>query len=420
MLLHPEKNKRNYFLDLSLSSHASVAKTSFAFVFGLFSLFPARAALAQDNPWALTGSAKAYFYTVGKQPLGGSEGGWVLDSPFRLRLLYKPDGVLTLEAAGEMESLDQSDTGGSNAAFLPPVSAYRLADFTNPLAGPSAGDGERFLQNLDRLSASLHLGKWDVVLGRQVVSFGSARLVNPTDVLAPFNFETRDQENRSGVDALRVRYAWGEFGELDSGYVAGKNFQWDQSAAFLRTRFKLGGVDSSILGMIFKQNVLGGLDLQGSLGGAGWWAEGAWVWPHDGDAGYGRLTAGTDYYFAGDVDATIEYHFNGAGQQDASRYLDLNPTAYGAGTVYLLGRHYLAPSLSWQADPLLSLQGQAVMNLTDGSWWFLAHAEYNALENLYADVGLAQPVGSGPRNFLPASEFGLYAAFQYAALRFYF
>ena len=402
------------------SSHSSVAKTFFVFAFGLSYLVSARVASAQDNPWTLTGSAKAYFYTVGQQPLGGSNGGWVLDSPFRLRFLYKPDGVLALEAAGEMESLDQSDTGGSSAAFLPPVSSYRLADFSNPLAGPATGGGEKLLQNLDRLSASLHLGKWDVVLGRQVVSFGSARLVSPTDVLAPFNFQARDQENRSGVDALRVRYAWGEFGELDGGYVAGKDARWDQSAAFLRTRFKLGGVDSSILGMVFRENVLGGLDLQGSLGGAGWWAEGAWVFPQEGGADYGRLTTGADYYFAGDVDATIEYHFNGAGQQDAGRYLDLNPAAYGAGTVYLLGRHYLAPSLSWQADPLLSLQGQAVMNLTDGSWWFLAHAEYNALENLYVDVGLAQPVGSRPQNFLPTSEFGLYAAFQYAALRFYF
>ncbi|HVZ79868.1 MAG TPA: hypothetical protein VHE12_03605 [bacterium] len=376
-------------------------------------------AWAQESPWGLTGSVKTYFYSVGSAPLGGS-GGWVLDSPFRLRLLYKPDDVLTLEAAEELESLDQSGTGGSTGTFLTAISPYRLADLSNPVAGPSSGDGERLLQDLDRLSIAIHQGKWEMTLGRQVVSFGSAHLVNPTDVLAPFNFQARDQENRSGVDALRVRYAWGDFGEMDAGYVAGKDARWDQSALFVKPHFHLGGMDVSLLSMLFRENHLLGVDLQGSLGGAGWWSEGAWVWPKNGDTAYGRLTLGVDQYFAGDLDLSVEYHFNGAGQQDASRYLDLNPTAYGAGTVYFLGRHYLAPALSWQADPLLSLQGQAVMNLTDGSWWLVLHAEYNALENLYADVGMAQPVGSGLEGFLPTSEFGLYPAFQYADLRFYF
>ena len=377
-------------------------------------------ALGADDPWALTGSAKTYFYRVGKQPLGGSQGGWVLDSPLRLRLLYKPDEVLTLEAADGLESLAESGAGGSATGFLPPLSSYRLEDFPNPLAGSSTGDGEKILQNLDRLSASFHLGKLDVTLGRQVVSLGSARLVNPTDVLAPFNFQALDQENRSGVDAIRLRYAWGEFAGQDIGFVAGKDARWDQDAVFVRPHFRAWGVDTSVLGMVFRENKLAGLDLQGSFGGAGWWAEGAWVWPKNGNPDYGRLTAGADYYFAGDLDASLEYHFNGAGRPQAAQYLGLNSTAYGSGTVYLLGRHYLAPALRLQADPLLSLQGQAVMNLTDGSWWLLAHAEYNVLENFYADLGLTQPIGAGPSGFLPQSEFGLYSAFQYAALRFYF
>ncbi|HET9869468.1 MAG TPA: hypothetical protein VFR02_03085, partial [bacterium] len=337
-----------------------------------------------------------------------------------LRLLYKPDTVLTVEAAEELDPLYRSGSGGAAADFLPPVSAYRLIDFSNPLAGSADGNGGKLSQDLDRLSASLHLGRLDIVLGRQVVAFGSARLVNPTDVLAPFHFQTLDQENRSGVDAMRLRYAWGEFGELDGGYVAGKDARWDDSAAFLRLHFRPGGLDSSVLAMAFQENFLAGLDLQGSLGGAGWWAEGAWVEPHLPGGGYGRLSTGADYYFTGDLDASLEYHFNGAGKASPSDYLDLDPTAYGAGTVYLLGRHYFSPSLSWQADPLLSLQAQAVMNLGDGSWWGLVHAEYNALENLYADLGLAQPIGAGPQGSLPRSEFGLYPAFQYADLRLYF
>jgi len=395
-----------------------VAQKFFLFALLLSSLASAGAAQA-DNPWTFSGSVKTYAYSLGREPLAGSAGEFLSYSPFRLRLLYKPDAVLTVEAAGELDSLYQSGANGSLGAFLPPVSSYRLFDFSNPLAGPQDGDGERLLQNLDRLNASFHWGNLDVILGRQVVSFGSARLVNPMDVLAPFNFQTLDQENRSGVDALRLRYAWGEFGEWDGGFVAGKDAGWGQDAVFLKPHFRLGGLDTSVLGMVFQENLLAGLDLQGSLGGAGWWAEGAWVWPHNGDAGYGRWSAGADYYFTGDVDASLEYHFNGAGRQDASQYLNLNPTAYGAGTVYLLGRHYLAPSLSWQAGPLLSLQGQAVMNLTDGSWWLLLHAEYNALDNLYVDLGVAQPIGAGLQGFLPQSEFGLYPAFQYADLRFY-
>ena len=86
----------------------------------------------------------------------------------------------------------------------------------------------------------------------------------------------------------------------------------------------------------------------------------------------------------------------------------------------MLGRHYLAPSLSWQADPLLSLQAEVLTDLTDGSFLTVLSGEYNLSENWYANLGALLPVGAAPTGFAPSSEFGLYPAFFYGAGRFYF
>jgi hypothetical protein len=380
------------------------------------------AAQAQEAQPEISGSIKTHLYLVGEAPLGGVSGGWILDSPLRLRLFYKPGDVFSLETAGEVSNRFQSGSSASSAGFfLPPPSSYRLADFSNPLAGPASGNGDQLLANLDRLSASFHFGGADLTLGRQVVSFGSARVVNPTDVLAPFNIQTRDQENRSGVDAVRFQYDWGAFGGLDAGWVLGKNASWADSAVFLRPHFQAAGWNFSILGMDFRENLLAGLDLQGSLAGAGVWAEGAWVQTKTPDASYARLSAGSDYNFTGDVYGTLEYHFNGAGQFDASNYFTLShPEAYRAGTVYLLGRHYLVPSLSFQVTSLLSAQAEVLTNLTDGSFLGVLNTEYNAAENWYLNLGGMQPVGGKPSGVTPSSEFGFYPAFLYASVRFYF
>jgi hypothetical protein len=374
------------------------------------------------SPLQLSGSLKTYVAHMGGSSSSNDVDSALWDTPLRLRLFYQTRETFSLEVAEELNlrhrshpSLSASPLGATEPSL------YRLLDPARYLSGSPGKIGASVLQNLDRLALALHFGRVDLIVGRQVVSFGSGRAVNPTDLLAPFDPQNPDTENPSGVDAFRVRVAWGSMGELDVGYVAGHRATWDESALFLKPRFRLFQIDVAPLAMAFHRNFLAGIDLQGSIGGAGTWCEGAWVQPKASDGPYLRVSAGSDYNLRGNLYGFLEYHFNGAGESSPEDYLrPSHPTAYREGSVFLRGRHYLIPALHWQATALLNIQVEASLNLGDGSLLPSLHAEYNLARNLYLDLGAAFPIGRDPVAFLPSSEYGLTPSLQYLYMRFYF
>jgi hypothetical protein len=91
--------------------------------------------------------------------------------------------------------------------------------------------------------------------------------------------------------------------------------------------------------------------------------------------------------------------------------------------VYLLGRHYFIPGLSWQATPLTTVFVEALSNLNDGSVMLAPYVEYNATDNLYLSAGGYGAFGSNPSlDLVPVfgSEFGAYPNQYYAFVRYYF
>ena len=63
----------------------------------------------------------------------------------------------------------------------------------------------------DELYAEVVYGKFDLRIGRQVISWGKTDLVNPTDHLSPRDFTDplESEEERLGVIAVRPRVQWG-------------------------------------------------------------------------------------------------------------------------------------------------------------------------------------------------------------------
>jgi len=179
--------------------------------------------------------------------------------------------------------------------------------------------------------------------------------------------------------------------------------------------------------MRFAEQNLVGAGIQSALGSLGFWLEAAQV---SGDDDYTRASIGLDYAFNEKVFAMIEYHFNGAGSDNSDEYLaQLNDVAYNAGGVFLLGRKYLIPVVSWQASTLLGLSFQTLANLDDGSLFVSANADYSLSENLYLGVGYHHFSGddfnllSGDQiqnNFQLGSEYGSNPDSIYASLRYYF
>jgi hypothetical protein len=317
---------------------------------------------------------------------------------------------------------------------------YRAVDLDSRLY-PLEGDPVKsfaIFQNLDRAHLTINSQYADVYLGRQAIAWGSARVINPTDVIVPYAFNELDVEDRVGVDGIRVRMPIGLMEELDAGWVFGEDFDLPNSAIFLRSRLYFERTDLSLLAIDFRENLLLGLDLTRSVGGAGFWFEGAYVFIdafNSDRAGnhedYFRSSMGVDYSLRGGIYLFAEYHYNQAGVSDPERYLgNSQETAYGEGSVYLLGKHYLAPGVNFQITPLTAFTGQALVNLADHSIFLVPQVESNIAENVYLSGGVYLGFGKKPwwdnRDYSYGpflhlrSEFGAYPDVYFASFRFYF
>jgi hypothetical protein len=307
-----------------------------------------------------------------------------------------------------------SDESGLNIA-APGRNSYRLTDITSTPGENNLKSVNR--QNLDRLNIQFSLEAGDLTVGRQPITFGSARIINPTDVFLPFDVQTLNTEYRAGIDAIRFQRPVGQLSELDLGVVLGDDAS-NNSAAFARLKSNLGGSDLELTLIRFSEQNLIGIGIESTLGQFGTWLEAASV---TGDESYVRGSIGLDYGFGGSWFGMLEYHYNGAGAEQPKDYLNrIESTPFRAGGVFLLGKHYLIPSLNWQISPLTTASLQLLRNLKDGSMFVNLAADFSLHENLY--LGISYFGFSGDEPTLPnlASEYGANPDRLIINLRYYF
>ncbi|MCP4155580.1 MAG: hypothetical protein GY757_48095 [bacterium] len=396
------------------------------------------------------------FFTGFKSPGYESGDEVVTEPPFgsvsnrlRLNLKYRPSSQVSFEAAYDITPRIQDPQLFTGEAFLTTLEpfAYRGEDFSQRLY-PKTGAPVSSLgvdHNLDRFFLTIRTANADIFIGRQPIGWGSGRMINPTDIIAPFAFNELDTEDRKGVDAVRVRIPLGTMSELDAGYVFGNKFKFENSAFFLRGKTYAFKTDIAVLMMGFRENLLVGLDVTRSIGGAGFWFETAYVEPAffrkdentsletttrpvwlDED-NYLRLSTGLEYKFGGKVYGILEYHFNSAGETNTARYdLVYGKTAYSEGTAYFLGKHYLNLGMTTELTPLMPFEAFLFINLGDGSLMLAPKLEYNIKEDIYLAVGAYLGIGKAPgTNGLEGgriinSEFGAYPGMVFTSFRIYF
>ena len=374
------------------------------------------------------------FFTAFNSPFPDAPVIGVVVNRLRLNLSYAPADSLSFAFAYDFAPRVQDPLlfSQSPIAVGTASSRYRVADLDSPLYPrtdePVGSVG--IYHNLDRASVQFSTDFADFSIGRDAIAWGSARIINPTDIIAPYTYDQLDTEDRVGVDTIRVRIPIGAMGEVDTGYIFGNNFNFGKSAVFLRTQLNAVETDFSILLMEFQRDLLIGLDITRGIGGAGFWLETAYVFttPFDDlpDAAdnYLRTSVGLDYSFGGETYTFIEYHFNGAGAKNPENFLtNLEQPAYTRGGVYLLGTHYLAPGITHQLTPLISFSGQMLFNLSDPSTWIAPQIAYNVAEDIHLSVGGFISVGKRPKNGDSTqfqSEFGSYPNLLFSSFRVYF
>jgi hypothetical protein len=361
----------------------------------------------------------------------------ILSNRLRLNTVFSPHRKVSLSLAYDLIPRIESSSGYSiNFGII--SGDYRAEDFRSrlyPEYDQPVGSF-RLYHNLDRAMLTWNAGFGDLYLGRQAIAWGSARVVNPTDVLVPFQFNDLDVEDRRGVDAIRMRIPMGFMGEFDAGYVFGDDFEFDNNAFFLRSKFYYRKNDISLLLVGFRENLMLGFDLARPIGGAGFWLEGAYVltdvFGDNRDTGedYLRVSTGTDYILRDGTYLFFEYHFNQAGGESISDYSQIySRTAYREGAVYLLSEHYIIPGIMYQITPLMTITAESIVNLNEPSVFLTPRWEYNIAENVYLAAGIYVGLGDGPEyeydlvglpRIIPNSEFGIYPDMFYTSFRTYF
>lgn len=296
-------------------------------------------------------------------------------------------------------------------------SAWRLTDIKTNLNDPD--DKNPIIQNLDRFNVQWSLAKVDVTLGRQPISFGAARVINPTDVFLPFDVRVFSQEYRVGVDAIRFQTPLGDLGEFDAGFIWGQ----DENAAFIQLTINAKGNDFSMVALEAGEQKLWGAGLRRAFGPVGFWFEGA---KSTGIQEYWRASSGFDIAFSQNILGQIEYHYNEAGSRNPRKYFAISSTpAYTTGGVFLFGTRYLIPGLRFTVSPILTIDAFAVMNLDDDSRFYTLTAELNISDNIYSDFGIYLNKGeeldlSVFRLPKVNSEFGTLPSLVFVSLRYYF
>lgn len=349
------------------------------------------------------------------------------NSKINIKVDYSPNNIFKSTVSYHLGNISENKNISLFNNSTSPSSSYRIKDL--PIYINSANSETLFTQNLNRLNFKIVYSILELTIGRDALSKGSAKSINPTDLFSPFSMQNLDTEEKIGVDLIRVRLSLGDFSGLDMAYIMGKDLELNKSAFLFSysTNIKNTTIEASTI--YFYKNLLLGLDINTEILGADAWIESALVIPNinnnskDKDK-YLRITTGFDYMLANNLTFSLEYHFNGAGLSNLDNLDELTKLstkeAYKHGGVYLLAKHYLIPSISYPITPLLNSSVSAMLNLTDLSILGILKLEYNIQENVYLDCNLFLRTGRGYKNFLPKSEFGAYPNIYNLSIRVYF
>ena len=338
------------------------------------------------------------------------------------RLMFDhTDEDISFELHYELSPVLSSTAASSQVATLPVQrNAYRLTDPDRILIAES---GLTVFGNLDRANVKWRRNWGDLTVGRQPITFGAARIINPTDVFLPFNQQALNTEYRVGVDAIRLQRPLGMLSELDMGLILGPDADPDQSAAYVQLLVNVAGHDLSMTTAQFSDHKLLGVGTQTAVGQLGVWFEFAVV---SGVDSYHRLSTGFDYAFNENWFLMVEAHYNSSGAESPDQYPLVRGSApFQRGEVHLSGRRYLIPVLSWQMSPLATMSAQSIINLSDQSVFTTLTASRNVTQNTHMDIGLQWFTGdrstfTPPFDFRTGSEFGDRPTVLFGSVRWYF
>ncbi len=335
------------------------------------------------------------------------DGGFLSAHLFRVAGRFRFEDKIELDAAWQASLSLASDAAFSGGSSLSGTiggtgagTQRRVVDLGGSLA---LGSTWRLDHQVDRLALKVTLPFGDLTIGRQVLSWGTGRFWNPTDVLSPFPPTVVDREVRRGFDAVRLAVALGDVTQLDLLYLP--QLRGVDMGGVARFQTNVKGFDGSVSFGKYVRDLVIGADLVGDLGPVGVHAEGAYTLELlDLEGGPVRIG---EHFFRGVIGAEVkpheklvlmaEYAFNGSGAERPNGYAQvLSSARVLRGEVFGAGRHQAALAASFLASDLLTAQLSVLGNLTDPSALLIPSFEYSFTQSVLVRAGAYVPLGRPP------------------------
>jgi len=245
---------------------------------------------------------------------------------------------------------------------------------------------------LNHAYVSIRPGPFEIVAGKQYLTWGAAWVFNPTELFRPKdNFEPTYE--REGVGAVSAKLPLADLSEILVAFVPDGGFE--TSGKLIRARHHLGGFDLSALvaeihertppqelggapGIFQRRLILGG-DLSGELLGLGVWVEGAWS-DHAGEE-WVEATVGGNYTFSNGTLVLLEGFYNGRGEWKEP-YAKEQWLGMLSGHQRTLGKGTVAGMVSRGVRQLWTVGASALANVGDGSMALIPSLSYAFAENV--------------------------------------
>jgi len=256
---------------------------------------------------------------------------------------------------------------------------YRIWDFSEDLV---KDEKYKIKHQLNQFYYKKFLTNGEVILGRQIISLGTARGISPLDIFTNFNQISVENKELPGVDAILLKHYFSfkttEL-ELNYGIVGGKDKIIKNGGMFLKLYYSSAPGDFKFLSLKVKDWYVIGLACEVPIRKAGMWFDGGVFLKNP--YAYFRSSLGIEYFLFQEIYFFLEYYYN----QAKEKILEI--------TFQPPEKEYLITGLKWDKD-LFKTSLYYGKSLASKNYFYQIQEEVSLDENLFLTLG-----SSGDYNF---------------------
>ncbi|UCG29207.1 MAG: hypothetical protein JSV53_06695 [candidate division WOR-3 bacterium] len=246
--------------------------------------------------------------------------------------------------------------------------------------------------NISRLALWLGNERTRIIVGKQSLYWGVARVFRPLDIFNNVNYFEPGYE-RPGTNALLGYYSFGRLSSLRGIVMPRGDIERTLTGARIGTNLLANDLGITVMHESFEHRTIVGGEITGELL-LGYWAEASYTW-HD-TINYSKISIGIDYTFPLAIYSMVEYFFDGSGEDDPTLY---DYTRIASGERQTLGQQYLYVSIGLLRNPFLRPSISSIINISDEGMILIPQVDYAIFDNVEIALGMNYAFGPDESEF---------------------